>query len=458
MKFFSPSKSHHQERRDDEESRAWLNKVLDAKNELGNFVTMRRRGGRAIQYVGFWNGSFNVSLRYKFSDGGPDALIRIPKPGPIFAAVRDEKLSNEVQVMEFLRQKTTIPLPRIHSWGLTSECPRQLGPFIIMDYALGTPLSTVLKQPTKSKGDDVILDADIQDSVLDKIYDQIADYHLQLSQLTFPRIGAISKDNGVWSVNDRPLTYNMNELATIAGYPVDTLPDSAFNSASEYFKAAAQQHLTHLWTQRNVGDDEDISRARLIARHQFAQLIPKYCAEDSGPFIPFCDNLRPSKMLVDPKTHQITAVLDFGFTNAMPAQFTYDPPSWLLLSGPEVWLNRGSLEDFRTIYEPRMEQYLRALESVEDESVSEDQDDSEPLLSARMRDSWTSGRFWFNYAARKSFDVDAVYWAALYDGSTSVESLDAQARATLEPFREQNLDQLKAHKGDFSVRVLEVSS
>ncbi len=31
-------------------------------------------------------------------------------------------------------------------------------------------------------------------------------------------------------------------------------------------------------------------------------------------------------MLVDPETLRITAMLDFGFINAMPAQFTYDPP------------------------------------------------------------------------------------------------------------------------------------
>ena len=31
-------------------------------------------------------------------------------------------------------------------------------------------------------------------------------------------------------------------------------------------------------------------------------------------------------MLVDPKTLRIIAVLDLEFTNAMPAQFTYDPP------------------------------------------------------------------------------------------------------------------------------------
>jgi hypothetical protein len=63
-------------------------------------------------------------------------------------------------------------------------------------------------------------------------------------------------------------------------------------------------------------------------------------------------------MLIDPETLRITAILDFEFTNAMPAEFTYDPPWWLLLSGPEMRLERCAMEEFLTLYEPEMEQFL----------------------------------------------------------------------------------------------------
>jgi len=36
--------------------------------------------------------------------------------------------------MKYLNQNTTIPIPRVISWGFTKEKPQQLGPFIIMDY------------------------------------------------------------------------------------------------------------------------------------------------------------------------------------------------------------------------------------------------------------------------------------------------------------------------------------
>lgn len=77
----------------------------------------------------------------------PDAIIRFPKPGHAATAWRDEKVTNEVQIMEYLRRNTDIPIPRVHSWGLVAESPQQLGPFIIMDYVNGTLLSTILKQP-----------------------------------------------------------------------------------------------------------------------------------------------------------------------------------------------------------------------------------------------------------------------------------------------------------------------
>lgn len=127
--------------------------------------------------------------------------------------------------------------------------------------------------------------------------------------------------------------------------------------------------------------------------------------EDCGLFILFCDDMRPSNMLITPEAFQITSILDFEFSSAMPAEFTYDPPWWLLLSGPEMWLERCAMDEFLALYEPRMEQFLRALEQVESEMALEGKQRVGLSLSTRMRDSWRTGRFWFDYAARKSFSA-----------------------------------------------------
>ncbi|CAG9994498.1 unnamed protein product [Clonostachys byssicola] len=441
----------------EDECRAWLTKIYGAEDELAEFVATRLGTGRAPKYVDFLTGSLNISFRFKFSDGGPDTIIRFPSPGPTATFIRDEKVANEVQAMEYLRQNTTIPLPRVYSWGLTAESPQQFGPFIIMDYVEGTLLSTVLQQPTERDQQDLVLNPSIDNSQLDTIYRQIADYLLQLSRLTFTHIGAISRDGDTWSVTKGPLTHNMNELAaTVAGYPTSLLPTSTFDQAGDYFESISDEHLAHLFTQRNLAGDREIAQARFIARHGFTRLIDQYLIDDDGPFIPFCDDLQPSNMLVDPETFQIKAVIDFEFTNAMPAQFTYDPPWWLLLSGPEAWLDRDSMEEFRDLYEPRMEQFLQALESVE--GTSGGQTLHEPPLSTRMRDSWRSGRFWFNYAARKGFAVDAIYWAALHEGGDGIELLSDEAREQMEPQIERKMQQLREYEEDHAALFFDETS
>ncbi|KAJ5101917.1 hypothetical protein NUU61_004139 [Penicillium alfredii] len=422
----------------DEECKAWLSRAFDLRAELAAFVARRREGGVPE----------NI-----FGDRRPDAIIRFPKPGHTASAYRDEKVVNEVQIMGYLRQNTNIPLPRVHSWGLISESPQQLGPFIIMDYINSIPLSTILKQPDL---EDMVLNPNIDNTILDKIYHQIASYIFQLSQLKFARIGAISKDDasGTWHVTGRPLTYNINELATVAGYPDDQFPTAPFNRASDYLKSLANEHLIHLQTQRNLADNTEIARKRFTARHRFAQLVSKYYpdSEDYGLFIPFCDDMRPSNMLINPETFQITSILDFEFSNAMPAEFTYDPPWWLLLSGPEMWLERCAMDEFLALYEPRMEQFLRALEQVESEMALEVKQRVGLSLSTRMRDSWRTGRFWFDYAARKSFDVDTIYWAALHNDGAGIELLDDEVRAEMEPFTKIKMEQLKAYKEECTAR------
>ncbi|KAL2260284.1 hypothetical protein VTK26DRAFT_5739 [Humicola hyalothermophila] len=57
-------------------------------------------------------------------------------------------VENEVRVIEYLSANTTIPLPRIRSWGTTEMSPRQLGPFIVMDFVEGVRLSKFLRKPT----------------------------------------------------------------------------------------------------------------------------------------------------------------------------------------------------------------------------------------------------------------------------------------------------------------------
>lgn len=108
-------------------------------------------------------------------------MIRFPKPGHTATEFREENVRNEFNVLEFLSEKTTIPLPRVVSWGTEEERPQHLGPFIIMEYMKGTSLANLLKEPTASAEEEVILATDVDDIKLDYVYEQLADYMLQLS-------------------------------------------------------------------------------------------------------------------------------------------------------------------------------------------------------------------------------------------------------------------------------------
>ncbi|KAF2245355.1 phosphotransferase enzyme family protein-like protein [Trematosphaeria pertusa] len=433
-----------------EECRAWLLKVLGAKEEIVAFVSSRRPGCPKGEFDGYLTGSFNFCISVCFDDGGPKAIIRFPKPGHTLTARREEKVKSEVQVLAYLRERTKLPVPRVTSWGLTDESPRNFGPFIIMDRIDGTSLATLLKQPVQSEEDDVILRDDIDDAKLDYVYEQLAEITIELSRLDFDAIGAIAKnsDTNKWLATGRPFTYNMNEMAvTVSNYPVDAFPAAPFRTTREYLEYQSDENLTHLRVQRNLASGPENAKRRYIARHRFRQLIPKYCIDNNGPFKLFCDDLQPLNMLANPETLKIHGILDWEFTHAMPAQFSYDPPWWLILKGPDMWLENYSIEEFLARYEPRLEQFLRALERVEARSPP-----TEPKLSTQMRESWESGRFWFDYGIRKSMDVDDIYWGALYREGDDV--LNEEQQREMEEFVEKKMKDVKAYDEECKKRGL----
>jgi hypothetical protein len=125
-----------------------------------------------------------------------------------------------------------------------------------------------------------------------------------------------------------------------------------------------------------------------------------------------------------------------------------------------MWLDNYSMEEFLARYVPRMEQFLRAMERVEGRSEvgGTASGDEGRRLSARMRESWKTGRFWFDYAARTSLDLDDIYWAALHDHETDgdgVDSLDAATRAEMEELVKVKMEQRKAYNEDYDVRFPE---
>lgn len=80
----------------------------------------KHRGEVPTELCAAIRGSFNVCLRMKFLDGG-SAIIRFPCRGYIIYP--KEKVRNEVAVMRFIEEKTSIPVPHIFYYGMTDESP-----------------------------------------------------------------------------------------------------------------------------------------------------------------------------------------------------------------------------------------------------------------------------------------------------------------------------------------------
>lgn len=427
---------------------AFIHKFIGAKEDIISFVNHRLGWNNAGEFFDYSKGSFNLGIAVRHSKTGERVLIRFPFPGKVHGPWHEEKVKNEVMVMRYLLQHTSIPIPRVHHWGRTEESPQQLGPFIIEEYMEGEDLGDLLKAPSQDEQDPAILDPQIDGAKLDKVYEQIAGFMLEISQLEFPRIGSISQDaeSAHWNVTGPPLTYDMNEVVAFAGFPADHFANTApFDRASDYFAERAQCLQTNLDTHRNIGfEDEKITWQRYIARRCFAKLIPTYgTVDDRGPFRLFCDDLRPSNMLADPETMRITALLDLEFTNVMPAQYAYDVPWWLVLGHPAIMVSEGK-QEFLDLFEPRKDQFLRAMERVEEASRALPAAGG-LRLSRRMRDSWDSGRFWFNLAARSSFDVDEIYWKCLHEDGRGEAMLGEEILAEKDEFLKRKKEQFDAY-------------
>jgi hypothetical protein len=201
-------------------------------------------------------------------------MIRFPRPGNI--RFPEEKLRKEVAVMRSIAENTSIPVPFVLHFGMADESPAGMGPFILMDYINHAHNMTAeLNTPGLKREERPILNPRIPEAKLKFACGQMGDVLLQLSRPSFAQIGLLEElEDGSWSVTDRPLTFNMNELVSVGNFPPSKLPPTVFQTPSSYFGALADTNFVHLSTQRNdaITSAEDC-RHKYVARHLFRKLI-----------------------------------------------------------------------------------------------------------------------------------------------------------------------------------------
>lgn len=375
----------------------------------------------------------------------------------------EEKVLYEVATIRYVAAQTTIPVPHIYHHGTAAENPTGLGPFIIMDYIdHHQNMSRALLDPNRPIDARPVLDPNITEEKLELLYGQMANILLQLSKLKFPRIGSLleSGDKTSASIGGRPLTANMNNIAIHTSAPASILPNQTYAFADEWFKAMADMHMAQLVFQHNDAVENKIdAREKYVVRQLFRRLAAekRLVPGSQEDFILSSEDPRPTNVLLD-EDLCVVGVIDWEFAYAAPAQFSFDPPWWLLLADLERW--DDGYRDWMKTYESRLKTFLRVLEKEErKQSEQKPKDLAESLqavsltdgqrpLSRLMRDSWESQTWMINYVARKSWSLDFIWWKHLDEHFFGVnEDEDYQIRLDLlSEAQRKEMDKVVAQK------------
>jgi hypothetical protein len=178
--------------------------------------------------------------------------------------------------------------------------------------------------------------------------------------------------------------------------------------------ALVDMHMAQLARQYNdATEDDDDVRDKYVARKLFRRLTDANNlwpdrAYSGGDSKLFSQDLRPANVLID-EDLRVVGVIDWEFAYVAPAEFTFDPPWWLLLLEPESW--SGGYKEWMKAYEPRLHTFLRVLEAEEKMAATSGASAaSTPLLSRSMRRSWEGRNWMVNYAVRDSWAFDFIWW------------------------------------------------
>ena len=421
-------------------------------------------------------GGFNVLYPIRVECLSVNALVRLPLPNQ--ALFPEEKTVAEAATAAYISQHTQVPVPKLFHYGLDVD----IGPFmIIQDLGTRRDLADVLSAPREDLDEVPVLRVDIPELKLKSMYGKVARLLLHLAQPAFPRIGALVETSpGSFDVTARPITLNFFNMAQLSNVPKTIFPrkGATYQTADEFYTVLADMQMATLLFQHNdmVSSDDD-SRTKYVARQLFRRLAKqgrlssfgfaednwsayhKNCPakssqlpgpDGSGSFRLWSDDFRPVNILVD-EDDNILGAIDWEFAYVAPTQFALDPPWWLLLDVPEMW--DGGIEAWTSEYERRLQTWLSAIEEAE-----QDMAPGSLLLSGYMRESWETGRFWLNYAARKSWAFDSIYWKYLDEKffgerdkdiptqelwKTRVHLLTEAERAAMEPLVEIKMEESK---------------
>lgn len=210
------------------------------QNSWVDRVNAARIDGRICQWVstlhpdrlpcqldgGFLHGSYNVCQKLIFNNGTAQ-ILRFPRVGAICESYADEKIAIEVEVLTLIRERTSIPVPAVFSWGLAADNPLGLGAFMLMEFIQGVSANHFLRDPEATVNTRLMRE-DIGEGDVELLFRQIASFQLQLFKLDFNHIGSLPTPKTSLSVPIRPLTWKVHDITQTGGV-------NAFGMVNIYF-------------------------------------------------------------------------------------------------------------------------------------------------------------------------------------------------------------------------------
>ncbi|KAF8970712.1 hypothetical protein BDZ97DRAFT_1790635 [Flammula alnicola] len=239
------------------------------------------------------------------------------------AAQLERKILNEVAALHLVRQRTTIPIPEIIAYHAHPSPSNPLGPdfpaFVLMTAITGMTiedcgiaiheLSSDSAVDATEQTPDPLGGDESKRSILQRYLRDIADIHVQLSRITFDRIGSFVIDaQGVVSIG-----------------PGADFGLGPFNSAKEYFalQAEAYEKLAMAAGLDDEAEESEAADAAQLKRRFVASLWRKAMMplvderDDRGPFPMRHGDLHSDNILVD-ETGHIVGVLDWDCAGTVP--------------------------------------------------------------------------------------------------------------------------------------------
>jgi len=290
---------------------------------------------RIVQDNFTWGQSF-VVFEIVF-DGSQDEeeswIIRFAMPpiGDSFntPAQLERKIMNEAAALQLVRSRTTIPVPQIIAShpvaGNTqpseyqySHGPHPLGPdfpaFVLMTAVRGSTIEdcgiAIHELGHVDPDSDPLKGDEMKRPILKQYLRDIADIHVQLSRITFDKIGG----------------FVMDGEGNVTVGPSADFGLGPFETAKEYFsvQAEAYENLAEVISEQDVEKSSDDERSaehlkrRFVASLWRTAMMPLVDERDAGgPFPMRHGDLHSENVLVD-KTGHIVGVLDWDCAATVP--------------------------------------------------------------------------------------------------------------------------------------------